>query len=223
MLGSVAGLSVSKTGLFVDTSIVIIKENGEKLKWDEEERVMAAAYWGEQGNRDRMKEGFKATDADIERMIAMLTPKQVELVHAMWATNEAIFPQLAEAHHTLYHSVPPKTVALPFTVGGHSFTGGHMSLIYQNSPEKEMSDFDFLNPTFYTEGMAPSQASAMYARTAYKGRIIRLSKENIARSLKENIHFIAFAEIGREMQSLLGNPKVKAAIIRKHGEPFWKA
>jgi hypothetical protein len=69
----------------------------------------------------------------------------------------------------------------------------------------------------------PSRAGSLYARVGSGGRPPLLDKNNIARSLEDNVHYIAFAEAGRRIAGIVNHKSVKGAIEQKHGEGFNKA
>lgn len=51
---------------------------------------------------------------------------------------------------------------------------------------------------------------------------VLLDTRNITRSVDEKTHYIAFAETGRHLRSLLNNKEIQNKIEKKHGAPFYE-
>ena len=202
------------------SEITIQKENGGKFTLASEGRIMLALYWGTESSREAIRVGHKVTDADVERMLSTLTDDQLKLVESIWKVNESMWPELSAAGVRRYGVAPAKLAPSPFTVNGREMTGGHMRLFYQNlGPDTDYLDGE----TFYNSSAAPTKAGSLYDRIGSGGKKVLLDKHNVFRAIEDNIHFIAFSDIGVDIQRLLGNKKVQAAIVQKHGRGFLRA
>lgn len=223
-MGEISDLTMRQSGVLGHTDLTFQKENGGTWTLDEAGRVMLAAYWGEAGNRQAIRDGHGVTDGDVEAMLRGLTDAQVALVNAIWKLNEHLYPRIAQTSREVYGVAPSRTTALQFSIGGRELTGGHMTLFYADVPE----DNDFIDgKTFSNSAVAPLRATAAHERVGSGGRLVDLDKNSIFRAMDENIHYIAFAKVGQDLQRLLGTApgasQVRTAILDAHGAGFLKA
>jgi hypothetical protein len=195
-------------------------ENGGILSIHAEARYMMALYWGTESSRESIREGFQVTDNDVRRILADMTPEQLDLVNATWKVNESMWPELSKAHVELYGVAPPKLTATPFEVGGVKLTGGHMRLFYDSS-ELELKGIQ--EESRAMSSIMPTKAGSLHSRVGSGGRPPLLDKGNIIRAIEDNIHYIAFAEPSNKIRSIINSKEVKAAIEIKHGEGFYRA
>lgn len=223
-LNGISDLTMRQDGAIKSTTLTKRKAEGGTWSLDEAGRVMLAVYWGEEGNRKAIRDGHSVTDADVEAMLAELTDPQVQLVNAIWKLNEHLWPQMSQVAHEVYGAVPPRTTPLPYTIRGQKLTGGHMTLYYKDVPE-DASLID--GQSFFDEAIAPGRTTALHERKGSGGRVVNLDKNNIFRSLEDNIHYVAFAKVGSDLQGLIGSApgatQIRDAIRDVHGEGFLRA
>ncbi len=225
-LKGISGLSLgtdSKLGKklgFARHTVTQTKADGTDWSLDEAQRFMLATYWGDEYAREAVRDGWKVTDTDVEAMLVTLTDAQVALVNAVWKINGEMWPELAATSARRYGQAPDASVALPFSIGTHQYTGGHMRLFY-DIPNRKANLSETEN--YFSSGMAPGKAGSVYARKGSGGRPVLLDKHNIFRAIEDNIHFIAYSDTGVELQRLLGNTEIQDAIALKHGEGFLRA
>lgn len=211
---------IYKIGLVRTDNKSYLLDSGLTLDMHSESRFMMALYWGTESSRDAIRDGFGVSDGDVSRILADLTPEQLKLINAVWKVNESMWPELSSASVKMLGVAPPKLDATPFIVNGVEMSGGHMRLIYDSS------ELELKNEQEQAGKMAsvvPSRAGSLYARVGSGGRPPLLDKNNIARALEDNVHYIAFAETGRRIAGIVNHKSVKGAIEQKHGEGFNKA
>ena len=185
-------------------------------------RFMLAVYWGTESSRDAIMAGHDVTENEVMEMLGYLTPEQLDLVNRLWAFNETMAAPLFEAGIKRDGVAPAKLPAAPFEVNGVRLTGGHMTLHYTMAQPEVRLDEGSLAQNMQN-GLVPSKATALHARTGSGGRMVDLNTHNITKSIDENAHYIGYAEAGMELQRILGNKEVKQAIIDTRGEGFYRA
>lgn len=206
-----------KAGLGDTAAKSYTRQNGKPISLRAEDRFMIALYYGTESSREALREGYDVTDADLLSIMSDLTPEQLKLVNAVWRVNESLWPELSQTSIDIYGIAPPKLDATPFIVNGVEMTGGHMRLFY-DSQELEMKQAQ--DDASLTLSMNPGKAGSLHARLGGGGRVPKLDMNNIARAIDENIHFIAFAPVGRTLRSRLGNRATQEMIQKKHGNEF---
>jgi hypothetical protein len=195
-------------------------QNGNTVTRSSEEIFMTALYWGTESSREAIMMHDEMTEVDVMKMMATLTPDQLQLVNAVWAANEAQWPQLQEASIAMVGFAPPKLTATPFVVNGVQMTGGHMQLYY-DSTRVELSNEQ--ESGHRTSTVVPTKAGSLNARVGSGGQPVLLDINNIVRSTNDKIHYIAYAKTGRKLRQILNHDDVRAVIEKKHGRGFYKA
>jgi hypothetical protein len=195
-------------------------ESGLSLEIHSEARFMMALYWGTESSRDAIRDGYGVTDTDVMNILGDLSNDQLQMLNNVWKVNESVWPELSTASVKQYGVAPPKLEATPYTVNGVKLSGGHMRLFYDSSRLEMKRDKEEAGKLHH---VMPTKAGSLHARVGAGDNVPLLDLNNISRSMDDNIHFIAFADVGDKMASIINNKEVKAAIERKHGDGFYKA
>lgn len=203
-----------------NSSVTLVQENGNKWTFHSEHRFMLALYWGTESGRQAIRDGYHATDADVQAMLETLTTDQLRMVNKVWEFNESLWPDLSSVSVRVYGVAPPKLDPQPFLVNGIPMTGGHTRLYYDSQELELKTERDQAG---MVNSIMPSKAGSLHARVGSGGRPPLLDKNNISRAMAENIHFIAFGEVGHRLNGLLSSKEVQGAIERKHGPGFYRA
>lgn len=195
------------------------KEDGGEWTLSSEGRVMLALYWGTQSSREAIMAGHGVTEADVEGMMGFMTNDELTLVNKIWKLNESLKPEIMSLAYRMYGASPVMLDPTSFTVNGIKMTGGHMRLFYGGST----AELDVNEEKAYAGSpLSYSKPGTMHERVGAGGKRVLLDKSNIIRSLNENLHAITYAENFKKIARFVNNRELKEAIIRKHGEAFYK-
>jgi GNAT superfamily N-acetyltransferase len=210
---------IHRIGLVRTDDKTYVLDSGLTLDVNTESRFMMAVYWGTESSRDAIRDGYGLTDGDVSRILADLTNDQIRTVNSVWKVNETQWPELSKASVNMYGVSPTKLDPTPFAINGIEMTGGHMRLIYSSTKTEKLEEARKTDLT----SVVPTKAGSLHARVGGGGKPVKLYTTNISQALEENTHFIAFAEVGRKIQSIINHPDIVAAIETYHGEGFYKA
>jgi len=197
--------------------------SGAEVSLTSEQTFMLAVYWGTESSREAIMEnvqGVQITEQDALNLMARLTPAQLEMVNAIWSFNESMWPDLRDAGIAMDGVAPPKLDPTPFYVNGVYMTGGHMQLMYDSTKAEQLLEQDAgrnLNEVM------PTKAGSLNARRGSDGMPVALSLNNVARSISDKVHYIAFARTARKIRQLVVPKDVAAMIEKKHGPAFYRA
>lgn len=203
--------------------------DGREIEMSSESRFMLAMYWGTETSRQAIRdagfadidgEAINLTDADVMNILSTMSPSELGTVNQMWKINEHLWPELRDTVIRQEGVAPPKLEAAPFTINGINMSGGHQTLFY-DSIDIEVKDAEKKANT--SAKIAPTKAAAANARVGSGGRPVLLSLTNITKAMDDNIHYIAWADIGSDLRSLVDSKTVRAAIEKKHGVGFHEA
>ena len=213
---------ISALGIYrgEDTKRTITKEDGSQFTLDRVGRFMLASYWGTESSREAIRLGHNATDNDVGAMLSLMSAQELDLVNELWAANEKMWPKLSEAALKRDGVAPPKLTPTPFAINGVTLTGGHMRLIYEDHADEIRDGSTRLD---HINSVIPGKAASTMARVGSGGKRVRLDPGNIYRAVDDNIHFIAFSEIGTRLQALVNNKDVKATMVATRGVGFQRA
>lgn len=175
-------------------------------QWMTREKVlMVALNSGNEGNLAALRDNkvYKWSDAEISAILANVTPEEWALVRGVWALFDRQFPELAKVYKNLSGTELKKV------------DGDYFPLVFdrklswiadRNATEAEMRDF----------------FQSIYTRPAVKtGSTIervggkmppRLELSVIFEKLAEINHYISHAEAVRDVQKILGDPRVRYVI-----------
>jgi len=206
-----------KHGITISNEVEITAQDGRTVVMNPEELFMTALYWGTESSREAIREGFGLTDFDVMTLLGHMTEDQLKVVNKVWAINESIWPDLSSASIKRYGVSPEKLDATPYVVNGVEMTGGHMRLFY-NSQEIDIKNEQETGREFGS--IMPSKAGSLNERVGSGGRPVLLDRNNIVRAIDENIHFVAYAEVGNHIRRLVNARDTQEMIQRKHGKPF---
>lgn len=209
-----------KIGLNRKDHKTYLTDDGMEIDITSEHRFMMALYWGTESSREAIRDGWGLTDNDVSRILADMPDEQVDVLNKVWKVNETMWPDLSAASVRLYGVAPPKLEPTPFNINGIPVTGGHMRLFYDSSKHEMQSERD---DAAKMATIVPSRAGSLYERVGSGGNAPMLDVNNMIRAIEDNVHFVAFAEVGRQVAGIMNNNNVKATMERKHGRGFRKA
>lgn len=210
---------ISGVGLRQDDAMPFTTEAGLEQEYTSEEAFMLAVYWGTESSREAVMDGHQITEADAMNLMSRLTPEQLGLVNQVWAMNESQWPDLARTAKAMMGVAPPKLMATPFSVNGVPMTGGHMQLMY-TSQSTQLADEQ--ERGMRTSNVVPMAAGSTHARKGSGGRVVLLDAGNISMSIEDKTQYIAFSEAGRHLRSILNNREIQDAIVKKHGDGYYR-
>lgn len=201
-------------------------EDGRKFTLSRRARVMLGLYWGNQYSRDTVMEGDGLTTNDVNKILATLTDKELDLVDSIWKLNESFWPELAKVSKAMTGIVPAKIEHVPFAVNGRVMSGGYMRLFYMYDQRDSVQLVDTEGAKITKSGariITQTSHGARNERVGSGGRKVDLNVNNVFRALDEVIHDISFAETARSVTRAMRNPEVSGAIINHYGKEKYES
>lgn len=204
----------------------ITTEDGRKFTLSRRARVMLALYWGSPDSRTAIMDGDGLTVNDVNKMLATLTDKELNLVDSIWKLNESFWPELARVSKAMTGIVPAKVEHVPFAVNGRVMSGGYMRLFYMYDQRDSVQTVDTEGAKITRSGAriaTQTKHGARHERVGSGGRKVDLNVNNVFRALDEVIHDISFAETARAVTRSMRNPEVSGAIINHYGKEKYES
>lgn len=95
-----------------------------------ETRLLVALNWGNEGNRQRIMDGDKWTEDQVNAILAPLTETHWRFVQSVWDYINGFWPEIAAKERRVTGIVPEKVEALPFEMNGVQMRGGYFPIKY---------------------------------------------------------------------------------------------
>jgi hypothetical protein len=85
---------------------------------------------GNDGNRQRLRDGNRWTDDQIDKALQQLTVPEAKFLQSILDTTDSLFPELAKVYEKRTGLKLEKVKASPLNVDGETFRGGYFPLKY---------------------------------------------------------------------------------------------
>ncbi len=184
-------------------------------------RLMVALNWGNEGNRQRIMDGYQWTTQQVEAILAPLTKEDWDFVQGVLDHFESYWPQVESLAKRVDGIAPKKVQAATILTPFGEYRGGYFPLSYD----------DRQSPKAYANLAKEAADRAMHgaairASTAHGERInrvanvkmpVRLDFGVITEALSETIHDITHYETLIDLNRVIGNPRVQSSMVAHFG------
>lgn len=200
-------------------------------KFTKSDMIMAIANWGNEGNREYLKNGNKFTEAHIQAFAKFLEPRDLDLVDSMVKHLESFRPlikkQLMERSGRELKFVEPSPFDLKLADGTtRHMDGGYWPIV--PDPKRSTSDqikenvknLDDMLGDKYGQHMTEDGYTKERERTK-SNRPLDLGMHVFANSINDVMHDLAYREPLMDLFKKVNDPTIKAAGIRAVGPEKW--
>ena len=177
-----------------------------------QERIAFALNWGNDGNRQRLKDGFGIGDQEADVILRSLSESEWRAVEQIWAVFEGLRPEMEALEVRLYGRPPRWIEYSPFDVvtsEGKTITvsGGYYPAVYDfDADERANKHEDMKQAESLMHKAARAVAtdrSHMKKRAAHVERPISLLLSNCFDALNNEVHDLCWREYVIDAQRLL--------------------
>jgi len=208
-------------------------ENGSRIAFTSEQKIIFAANMGNESNTAALFEGYRSkngkldddyyeegmTQNDADAILKSMTDDELGLVNKIWEINEILWDQLTPVAFKRFGILPEKIQAKPFMINGVEMSGGYARLYYDSKEEKLETDAESKKGSM---SVVPSKLGSLESRVGSGGKRVDLRFGGIERAIEDTIHFIAYGNIGDDLQGIITRKEIEEAIKIKHGLGFYK-
>jgi len=215
-------------GREVDTPELIVNveghpERGRPWRLYKDQIVMLAMNWGNEGNRQRIVDGYRWSEAQVEIVLArLMSAEDWAFVQATWDTIDELWPQVAEMERRVNGFAPDKVEAIPVETPFGTFRGGYFPAVYDptwSSRAEANAEKNLLEANYVK---ANTRASSTQERIEGVKRPILLSMGVITRHLGEVIHDITHREALIEVNRIVSDERIQRVISNTMGPEYGK-
>lgn len=194
---------------------------GEPWSFYKDQIVMMALNWGNEGNRQRLLDGYGWSEAQVQAVLdRFMTAEDWAFVQSTWDTINGLWPQIEELEKRVNGVAPPKVEAISIETPHGTFSGGYFPAIYDQQWSSRTSDQE-------TEGLleggyvrANVRSSASQARAEKVKRPLLLNMSVITRHLGEVIHDITHREALTDTWRLVSDERVQRVVTNALGSEY---
>jgi hypothetical protein len=194
-------------------------------------RLSIALNWGNESNRQRVMSGDGWSEAQVNAILATLTPTELEFVNGVWAYIDTYWEQIAAKEKRLTGVEPEKVNGVPFVVTASDGTqvqmrGGYYPLKYDSdrsdraaSQEAAQVAQEMMQGAFTR---ATTRRGHTKARLEEVSRPVRKDLNVITQHITQVVHDLAWHEWLIDTNRLLGDERIVDAIRAHYGPKVLK-
>lgn len=194
------------------------------------ERLVLALNWGNEGNREaiRNQEGREMSDAEVMSAIQTLTAEELELVNSIWEYVDSFYPELAAVEQQATGIAPAKVEASPFVVNGVEMRGGYYPLQADNSLnwKAEMHAVEERAQKLLQGGgamRASTKHGSTIERQGFGSQPVNLDISGLFRHVHGVVHDITHRQAVINADRLMRNTGVRDAVAESIGREHYNA
>lgn len=201
------------------------RETGNAWKGDRSNLIAMALNVGNEGNLQRLKDGYGWQEAGIMQALNReLTETDWQFVQDVWDMIDTLWPATAAMERRVNGVAPDKVEAIPVETPFGILRGGYYPAIYDSrkdyAAERNEQRAEDLFSAKYTR--ANTAASSTTERVERVERPILLSLGVINRHIGEVIHDITHREAVMQAHKFLSDPRIKRGIDQTLGPEYRK-
>jgi hypothetical protein len=205
----------------VTTPELIDRETGEPAVFVRQKLISMALNMGNEGNAQRLSDGYKWTEADILDVLNReLTADEWTYVQSVWDIIDELWPEASAMERRVNGVAPDKVEARAIATSAGTLRGGYFPAIYDSTrdyqAEQNAERESDLFSAMYTK--ANTRASSTKDRAQKVSRPILLDLGVIGRHVDEVIHDITHREVIMNADKFLSSKRVMRAIDTALGQ-----
>jgi hypothetical protein len=196
-------------------------------------RLSIALNWGNTQNRQRVMDGDAWTEAQVNAILATLSPVELQFVNDVWAHIDSYWPDVAAKQLRVSGVVEEKVEAEPFVATASDGTqvqmrGGYYPIKYdgdrslkaQKNESKQIAE-DIMRGAVLRPTTRRSHTKARVEEVV--GRPVRKDLSAITQHVNQVVHDLAWHEWTIDAIRLLNDPRIAGAIREHYGPEIHRA
>lgn len=194
-------------------------------------RLAVALNWGNEANRQRILDGDRWTEGQVQAILRTLSPTELEFVNKVWEYLDSYWPEIAAKEKRLTGVEPEKVQAVPFTLTLPDGTavkmrGGYYPLKYDANRSDRASQQEAAEAAKEMMRGAFTRATTRRGHTKARvdevNRAVRKDLNVITQHVTQVVHDLAWHEWLIDTNKLLSDRRVVSAIRDHYGPAVLK-
>lgn len=188
--------------------------------------ISLALNWGNEGNRQAIRDGNGWSDAQVRDILDNLEKKDWQLVQEIWDIIDSLWPQSRELHKDITGIAPPKVQPTKVETKYGTFKGGYYPLKYD-------SDFSYLAyarelkdavlELFGGNWIKPqTKQGHLKERVGSAGQVVKLDLTVATEHIVNAVHDITHRKALLDVDRLARNNRVRDVIEKAAGKEMYR-
>lgn len=185
-----------------------------------EGRLAVALNWGNEGNRERIKEGNQWTDAQAEAVINTLTKEEMDFVQATWDFIGSYWKDIAAKEERVTGVRPTRVDPIPVITRHGQYAGGYYPIVAdpaRSDKAAQQNDAELI-----AQSLRGAVSRATTRRGHTKARVggkdpVRLDLGVITQHVGQVIHDLSWHEALIDSGRLLRDKRLSGALREHYG------
>lgn len=191
-----------------------------------EEILAVALNWGNEGNRDRIRDGFGIDDIQVEALLANLGERDWHAAQSIWNYLAKFWPDITKLEMLVRGSEPKAVEAVPVKTRFGTFKGGYFPIAYDFAKSSEAyKNAEQKNALYkqFSASAAHTDTGHAKARLTSVKRPVRLSLDTLWNHLENVVHDLEYRTAIIDVARVLREEDVRVAITNAIGVRGFKA
>jgi hypothetical protein len=214
----------------VDTPELIIRnpghsQAGEPFRGTKDQIVVMAMNWGNEGNRQRLLEGFGWQAAQLDAVFnRLMTKDDWNFVQGVWDMVDQLWPEIEALERRVNGVAPEKVERIDVPTRHGIYRGGYFPVVYDpnESTRAELDEANKLAPNGAWHQVTTRAGATKGRVDVVKNRPILLNMGVITRHLGEVIHDITHREAIVQARKIISDNRIRAVINSRLGPEYYK-
>ncbi len=210
---------------FTPTELAAYKERREYFGFigrhmTHEEILSLALNWGNEGNRDRIRRGYKLDDVQVELILNSLNKTGWDLCQEVWDYLDTYWPEIVKLETLVSGTQPKRVQATPISTRYGAYRGGYYPIAYDfEKSEDAARTAEQKNALFkqYSSAAAHTDKGHTQSRVDSLKRPIRLSMDVLFNHLENVVHDLEYRAAVIDVSRLLRMHDAKGSITAAIG------
>lgn len=192
-----------------------------------EARLAVALNWGNEGNRQRIRDGRHWTDQQVAAILNTLDARDARFVQGVWDFIDTYWSAIEAKQKRVTGIGPEKVEASPFKLntrdaGPVEMKGGYYPLAYDGRLSARAGSFIEGNDATLQKQAAYVKATTRRghteARASHVSEPVRLELSVLYGHVEQVIHDLSHHEMLIDVGRVLGDKRIQSAIYDTHGD-----
>jgi hypothetical protein len=184
-------------------------------------RLSIALNWGNPQNRQRVMDGDGWTEAQVNAILATLSPVELKFVNDVWAHIDTYWADIKAKQERVTGVAEDKVEAVPFELNGVQMRGGYYPIKYDTERSIKAEKQEALETAKQImQGMVARPTTRRGHTKArveeVKGRPVRKDLSVITQHVNQVVHDLAWHEWFIDANRILNDPRIAVAIREYH-------
>jgi ribosomal protein S11 len=214
----------------VDTPELVIRNSGhsqagEPFRGTKDQILVMAMNWGNEGNRQRLLDGFGWQEAELLAVFdRLLTKEDWDFVQGVWDLVDELWPEIEQLERRVNGVAPEKVEATEVQTRHGIYRGGYFPVIFDpnESTRADLDEASKLSPNGAWHQVSTRAGASRGRVERVHNRPLLLNMGVITRHIGEVIHDVTHREAVVQARKILSDNRIRAVVNSRLGPEYYR-